>query len=388
MSSEQMSAAAKRIRDIYSIKPCMPFIQREFGFYSIDRWIKEEGFPANVNPYRYFGFEHDGKFDVWNLGWCEAAFSPSFEEKILEDRGDYELVQDYAGRGVLCFKGRRSGFMPEYLSHPVKDEKTWERNVLWRLNPATQSRYVKDTSAIKPLLDAAARGEMICQRVIGGYMYLRSLIGPTELLYMTCENPSLIHACMEAWFKLADAVTADIQKYVSIDELFFAEDICYNNGLLISPVMIREFLFPYYTSLIGNIRTRNLDKNRKLHIQIDTDGNCLPAIPLYSEIGMTAMSPFEVASGCDVVEIGRNYPDLVMSGGVDKRVLAESKEAIDKFVDRIFPPMFERGGYIPTCDHGVPEEVSLDNYNHFRMRCREFGIQGSYCTAQSNLSQK
>jgi len=34
--------------------------------------------------------------------------------------------------------------------------------------------------------------------------------------------------------------------------------------------------------------------------------------------------------------------------------------------------MRARGGYIPTCDHGVPEEVTLDNYLHFRKRCLEF----------------
>jgi hypothetical protein len=28
-------------------------------------------------------------------------------------------------------------------------------------------------------------------------MYLRSLIGPVELLYMVYDNPDLIHACMQ-----------------------------------------------------------------------------------------------------------------------------------------------------------------------------------------------
>jgi hypothetical protein len=79
-----------------------------------------------------------------------------------------------------------------------------------------------------------------------------------------------------------------------------------------------------------------------------------------------------VASGCDVVEIGRQYPWLVMSGGVDKRVLAQGPKAIDAMVDHVFPAMQARGGYIPTCDHGVPEEVSFENYMHYRKRCLEF----------------
>jgi hypothetical protein len=35
--------------------------------------------------------------------------------------------------------------------------------------------------------------------------------------------------------------------------------------------------------------------------------------------------------------------------------------------------MRERGGYIPTCDHGVPEEVPYENYLHYRKRCVELG---------------
>ena len=43
-----------------------------------------------------------------------------------------------------------------------------------------------------------------------------------------------------------------------------------------------------------------------------------------------------------------------------------------RMVDRIFPAMQKRGGYYPTCDHGVPEEVTLQNYLHYRKRCKEF----------------
>ena len=46
--------------------------------------------------------------------------------------------------------------------------------------------------------------------------------------------------------------------------------------------------------------------------------------------------------------------------------------ATDELVDRIFPVMRARGGFIPTCDHGVPEEVKYEDYLYFRKRCREF----------------
>jgi hypothetical protein len=59
---------------------------------------------------------------------------------------------------------------------------------------------------------------------------------------------------MQTWYGLADAVIARHQEHVTLDEFFLAEDICYNNGGLISPNMMEEFLFPYYRKLIENVR--------------------------------------------------------------------------------------------------------------------------------------
>jgi len=262
--------------------------------------------------------------------------------------------------------------MPEYVDHPVKDQKTWEENCLWRLDPDSPQRQVEIDNYMPLAVEQAKQGKFVVQSVIGGYMYLRSLIGPEKLLYTFYDDPDLIHTCMEHWLKLADSVIARHQQHVSFDELFIAEDICYNHGPLISPDMMREFLIPYYQQLLTNTRRRQLDQSRPMGFQVDTDGFCEPVIDLYRELGMTHMSPFEVAAGCDVLRVAQKYPDLRISGGIDKRVLAEGKDAIDRMVDRIFPEMQKRGGYLPTCDHGVPEEVSLENYLHYRKRCLEF----------------
>ncbi len=58
-----------------------------------------------------------------------------------------------------------------------------------------------------------------------------------------------------------------------------------------------------------------------------------------------------IVPGCDAVEYAKKHPDLIISGGINKRIL---------------PFMVERGGYIPTCDHGVPPDVSFENYMYYR----------------------
>ena len=278
----QMDAAARKVRDTYACTPGIALYKREFGYYSLKAW-EEQGMPQDVPLAELFDFDPPGAHHLAELGWTVAAFCPQFEDVVLEDRGDHEVVQDHAGRHVLFFKGRRSGFMPEYLDHPVKDMETFEEKVRWRLDPETPERWADLDERMAEARAQAARGLIVSQRVIGGYMYLRN-------------------------------------------------------------------------------------------VQIDTDGDARPAIPVYQEaIGMDAMSPFEVASGCDVVEIGRQYPGLMMGGGIDKRVLAQGREAIDRHLEYIIPTMRERGGYVPMCDHGVPAEVPYEDYVYYRKRVVELG---------------
>ena len=359
--------------DTHELKKGAPLFKREFGYYCLNRW-KEQGMPEDAPMDELFDYDEGATAYLGDLGWCEAAFQPVFGWELIEDRGEHLVIRDFAGRHVLVFKEQPDSFMPEYLDHPVKDRKTWEEDVKWRLDPASPERLTDAEEKMRAVENQAREGRMVVQYVIGGYMYLRSLIGPEDTFYIFYDQPDLVHDCMKTWLELADSVIARHQQHVTIDQLFLAEDICYNHGILISPDMMKEFLFPYYQQLIANLKSRQIDPSRHLYVHIDTDGDARPVIPHYRDaIGMDVMEPFEVASGCDVVEIGRQYPDLVMSGGIDKRVLAQGKKAIDRMVERILPPMRERGGYIPTCDHGVPEEVPYEDYLHYRKRCVELG---------------
>lgn len=372
-----MGESARILRDAYAIKPDARIYQKEFGYYCMDEWIERGEIDEKTirDPQKrkeLFGYDDEAQFFVPVIGGCAAPFYPYYKEEILEDRGAYEVVQDRTGRKLLCFKGRRDGFMPEYLDHPVKDQRTWVENCKWRMNPDSKERFIGLEASMKTAVAAANQGQIVTQYVVGGYMYLRSLVGPLQLLYMFYDNPSLIHDCMQSWLNVADRMTAEYQKHVTVDEILFDEDICYNKGSLISPDMIREFIMPYYQQYINNVKRRQLDPGRHLYIHVATDGYLDSIIDVYRDIGVDRMSPFEVASGCDVRKTGILRPYMVMSGGIDKRVLASSKDDIDRYLADLLPVMKKRGGYIPTCDHGVPAEVTLENYLHYRKRCLEY----------------
>lgn len=363
--------SAERIRATYEFRPVDHLYRREFYFWpqAIDRWL-EEGMPDDWREQNLFGFD-PGPFvgQPVNLGWCDCPFVPAYEPKVLEDEGTTQVVQDSSGQIKRVVKGMVHGFMPTYLKNVVESRDGWERDVRPRLDPETPERWADFDTKIAGVKERVEAGtHLLTCNGIAGYMYLRDLFGPEKLLFAFYDMPDLVHECMRQWLHLMLTAIMRVQDHVPIFRLFLAEDICYKAGPLISPAMFREFLAPYYRDLVETLRRRQAER---LYFEIDTDGNPYGLLPEYLACGLDSMEPFEVAAGCDVVATAEQYPRLVMSGGIDKRILAAGPEAIDREVERILPPLVARGGYHPTCDHGVPNDVSYANYVHYRRRVLE-----------------
>jgi hypothetical protein len=73
----------------------------------------------------------------------------------------------------------------------------------------------------------------------------------------------------------------------------------------------------------------------------------------------------EVAAGIDLPGLRRKHGrSMAYRGGFDKRCIAAGPQAIDREMQRLMP-VVESGGYIPGCDHGVPADVSWDNFVYY-----------------------
>jgi hypothetical protein len=72
-----------------------------------------------------------------------------------------------------------------------------------------------------------------------------------------------------------------------------------------------------------------------------------------------------VAAGNDIVALRRRFgKSMAFRAGVDKRCLARGGEATVQEIARL-QPVIDGGGYIPFCDHGIPSDVSWENYLHY-----------------------
>lgn len=194
-------------------------------------------------------------------------------------------------------------------------------------------------------------------------------MGLKNLLMSFYDQPKLIKAINDyhPWFlkELYDKALNEVK----FDCAFIWEDMAYKNGPLISPDLFREFMLPYYKDITQYLKARDIK-----WIILDSDGNIEELIPLFMEGGVDGLLPFECAASLDIRKIRKAYPDLRILGGIDKMEIAKGKEAIDRELEKKFPFMFSKGGYLPTFDHHVPPEISYGNFKYYLEKTRELYV--------------
>ena len=78
--------------------------------------------------------------------------------------------------------------------------------------------------------------------------------------------------------------------------------------------------------------------------------------------GINVCDPIEVAAGNDIVEYRKRFgKQIAYRGGVDKRCIAKGGDVVRAEIERV-RPVVEDGGYIPSCDHGVPHDISWPSF--------------------------
>jgi uroporphyrinogen decarboxylase len=96
---------------------------------------------------------------------------------------------------------------------------------------------------------------------------------------------------------------------------------------------------------------------------LDCDGKIDKLAPLWLDVGINTMFPFEVGTWHgDPYDYRQRFGrDMRLIGGFDKNILMSTPEAIEAEVRRL-APLVEEGGFIPHCDHLVPPYVPYQNY--------------------------
>lgn len=338
----------------------------EFGYWAstLDAW-HEQGLPESVDDeataYDYFGIEN------WVTLPVNTSLTAVCEHEDLEETDEYIIYRD--GLGVVAKinkHGDRS--IPHYLHYPVKDRETWEP-YKEALNPDDESRYEQVDAALEKLAGTDSPIAIPGGSLLG---IPRNIIGFERIAVLPYEDPELFKEIVDSFGACICAVLERTLPKVQVDCCMGWEDICFNQGPIISPHVVAEVAGPWY---------RRIADILALHgcciYTTDTDGNILPIADTFIDNGLQTMFPVEVHGGTDPVLLRERYGKRVrLWGGVDKMALIHSKEAIEKELKRLQPCVLQ-GAFIPGVDHRVPADVPLDNYKFYLDKKRElFNIGG------------
>jgi len=317
------------------------------------------------------GGEEPSKIDLGHGNtawvWGDGIIVPAYELRVISE--DEHTVTYINGEGQTLKSIKEAllktrGAMPMYLDWPVKDRATWNEYKK-RLDPNTPERWPSDWNAY--VQEMNGKSEPLLLDVGGFFGYLREWVGMERVLYMFYDDPGLIEDMMEQILYLETEVIKRTLKDIKVQQATFWEDMCYKAGPLVSPDMVRKFMMPRYKKITDLLHSYGVDV-----IWLDSDGNLNELIPLWLESGINYVWPFEVAAGNDVVALRKKYgKDLIIGGGIDKRALIKGKEAIKEEVMSKVPFLLETGGYFPSVDHIVPQDVTFENYCYYINLMRE-----------------
>jgi len=341
----------------------------DFGFWdeTLPIW-HEQGLPTHVNRLTsdaFFGMDAGIEAGQRVVGTV-SGLAPTFEEKTLEDRGEYELRQQADGVQVLRRKFLSS--IPLPVSHKLTDRESWREHFAPKLDPTNPARYPADwDERVKVWRDPNRESLAVLP---GGSLYgwLRNWMGVENLSLVVYDDPAWFEEMIETEANcIIGTLTRILETGGHFDACGMWEDMAYNAGPLLSPQHFKKYMVPHYRRITDLLHSYGVNL-----IWVDCDGKIDLLIPHWLDAGVNCMFPLEVGTwGGDPVKFRAQYgKDLLLMGGFDKHILAQSKEDIKREVYRLLP-LVEEGGYVGFCDHRVPPDVSLDNYLFYLDTVRE-----------------
>ncbi|MCC6581393.1 MAG: hypothetical protein IT440_13230, partial [Phycisphaeraceae bacterium] len=256
--------------------------------------------------------------------------------------------------------------IPHYLDYPLKSRKEWEEIFKPRLNP-DDPRRVPDVDW--PAIHArfAASGHPVCLFMDGYMGWLRNLMGFEEFAMLPYTDMDLFEEMVETLTQIKLACLDRIAGKIKLDYVQYWEDICYKNGPIVDPKAFRQVVCPRMKRVNDRLRE---EFGCKL-ISLDSDGDFRTLLDGWIESGVTVFMPCEVDANLDINELQQQYGSRCgFLGGIQKKALAEGKEAIRTELRRVLPAV-KRGGYLPHLDHACPSNVPLDNYRYYIQMKRE-----------------
>ncbi len=159
----------------------------------------------------------------------------------------------------------------------------------------------------------------------------------------------------------------------NIDIIKIGDDLGMNTSLLMSPKMYRAILKPIHADYIAFIK-----QHTKAKVMFHTDGDILPLIPDFIEMGVDILNPIQTSAGkmSDLHTLKTQFgKDIVFCGAIDTLQVLPfgTPQQVRDEVKRVISVLGEGGGYMLGAVHTVMNDVPAENVLAMVDAVEEFG---------------
>ncbi len=281
--------------------------------------------------------------------------------EVIEDTD--ERVVHRRGDGTVEMIQKGGDYNRHDIDWPIKSMDDWDRYKKKHMQADDPARFPENwTEYVEEYRDRDYPLQLTHRGVYG---FCRNRMGDENLAYAFYDAPDLVHDMMDSYTDMTIELWEKQAADVEFDLIECWEDMAFNSGSLISPATFREFMTPNYRKIAEWGKAHGIEI-----VLVDSDGYIEDLTEQMLEGGVTAMYPYEVQAGCDVARVRERFPTMGCIGGLDKQVMAQGTDVIDREMERA-RELIELGRFIPGPDHFVLSDVSFEGYRYFMEQLRE-----------------
>ena len=287
--------------------------------------------------------------------------------RILRQDADWIYEVDGWGRTV---RTRSGAYFSETLEVAVPDGVDPE-GVSFD-PPDLSMRYLQgqpDEPAAQAMLASARQVQCIFGKTGGPYLRSTYVRGEAQFLMDIAADPGLARALAERVGEHLLAVgTEEIRRW-NLQEtgIWIFDDMASNTGPMFRPASFEKIFLPVYRCMI-----RAYKEAGAKYVFFHSDGDIRLLLDMLVDAGIDGINPIERRAGMDPVTLRKEYPRLVLTGGMDntgtlvhgpvERIQAEARELIDLGQD---------GGLV-IGTHSISPEIPIEHFAAYDALCKEY----------------
>lgn len=314
---------------------------------TVARW-RREGLPENVSWEEYFGLDR--------FVQIQADNSPRYPTTIIEETPEYVISTNVWGATLKNWKDH--GGVPEFLDFKIRDRPTWQ-DAKNRMTPSGERVDWEHLRRNYPVW--RQQGAWIEAGFWFGFDVTHSwAVGTERVLEAMMDDPEWLVDIFNTYLDLDLAMFEKVWAAgYRFDGIRWPDDMGFKGHQFFSLPTYREILKPVHR------RAADWAHAKGIKVALHSCGDIHLMIPDLLEMGIDILNPIEVKAGMDPKALKSQYGDrLTLHGGLNAALFWEP-EKMWAHMREVVPVLKEKGGYILSSDHSIPDSVSFGDFRQF-----------------------